>query len=419
MHRVFLFSICILTLGTAQVSGATRYVDDSVPSSGNGTSWATAFKAIQEGIDAASGGDTVIVAEGMYFENIEFKGKNIVLTSTDPIDTNVVANTIIDGNDAGSVVAFDGTENESCVLSGFTIRNGNAEWGGGISGGTDPAATYATIQNNTITGNTAENGGGLALCDGTIQNNTITGNWGNYGGGLNFCWGTIQNNTIAGNSAGSEGGGLDWCIGTIQNNTIVGNSAQYSGGGLVWCGATSIQNCIVGGNTALDGPQIRYSTPPTYSCIEGWTQHGEGNIALDPQFVDSDGPDNDPATYEDNNYRLSAGSPCIDSGKNQGWMADAVDLDGNPRIINGTVDMGAYEYGSSSSFRITQLLMTGGIQLTWTSRPGDQYVIWSCTDLTSGAWTQEQTVSSAGDSTSWTDASPSGSLTFYRVQIWK
>jgi hypothetical protein len=417
MRKTLLLSIWITILTMGQAWGATRYVDDSVTSSGAGTSWATAFKTIQEGIDASSDGDTVIVAEGTYFENIEFKGKNIVLTSTEPNDPGVVQKTIIDGNDAGSAVAFDGTENETCVLSGFTIRNGNAEWGGGISGGTDPAATYATIQNNTITANSAEHGGGLALCDGTIQNNTITGNWGNYGGGLNFCWGTIQNNTIAGNSAGAEGGGLDWCVGTIQNNTIVGNSAQYSGGGLAWCGATSIQNCIVRGNTALDGPQLRYSSPPTYSCIEGWTQHGEGNMALDPKFVDPDGPDNDPGTLEDNDYRLSAGSPCIDAGKNENWMADAVDLDGNPRIVNGTVDMGAYEYGSSSPFRITQLLMTGGFQLTWASRPGDQYVVWSCTDLASGAWTQGQTVPSAGDSTSWTDASPSGARKFYRVEL--
>ncbi len=423
MRAVLCFSICITILTIAQAAATTWYVEDSVASSGAGTSWGTAFKTIQEGIDAASEGDTVTVAEGTYIENIQFNGKDIVLTSTDPLDTNVVANTIIDGNQAGSVVTFNGTEGETCVLSGFTIRNGNAEWGGGISGGTDPTATYATIQNNTITANWAEHGGGLYLCDGTIQNNTITGNSAigaeNSGGGaLLFCWGTIQNNTIAGNSAGAEGGGLNWCVGTIQNNTIVANSAHYYGGGLAWCGATRFQNCIVWGNTALNGPQLQSTSPPTYCCIEDWTLHGEGNMALDPQFVDPDGPDNDPATHGDNNYRLSASSPCINAGKNQNWMADAADLDGNPRIINGTVDMGAYEYGSSP-FMITAVLFqsTGGFKLSWTSRPGDQYVIWSCSNLTSGAWTQGQTVPSAGDPTSWTDASPSGSRKFYKVQL--
>jgi hypothetical protein len=68
-------------------------------------------------------------------------------------------------------------------------------------------------------------------------------------------------------------------------------------------------------------------------------------------------------------------------------------------------------FESGRSFRISQVLVetTGGLQLTWTSSPGVAYVIWSCTDLSSGVWTQEQTVSSAGDSTSWTDPSPGGS----------
>jgi len=159
---------------------------------------------------------------------------------------------------------------------------------------------------------------------------------------------------------------------------------------------------------------------PTYSCIQDWSGGGEGNTALDPQFVDPDGPDNDPQTFAGNNYRLSGISPCIDAGKNENWMLTATDLDGNPRILHGglslTVDMGAYEY--AFRFRISGVVRetTGGFQLTWTSRPGDEYAIWSCTDLTSGTWTQEQTVPSAGDSTSWIDPSPGGSRKFYRVE---
>jgi hypothetical protein len=142
---------------------------------------------------------------------------------------------------------------------------------------------------------------------------------------------------------------------------------------------------------------------------------------LGPRFVDRDGPDNDPQTFADNDYRLSASSPCIDAGENEDWMWTATDLDGNPRVFYGglslTVDMGAYEY-ASWPFGISQVLMAGAraFQLTWTSRPGDGYAVWSCTDLTSGVWTQEATVPSAGDSTSWTDPSPSGSRNFYRVE---
>lgn len=107
---------------------ATWYVDASVVSSGDGTSWDTAFKTIQEGIDAASHGDEVIAAPGTYSGNVRFKAKNITLTSTDPLDPNVVGRTTIRGG--GPVVAFYGTEDQSCTLSGFTITGGAAGiWG--------------------------------------------------------------------------------------------------------------------------------------------------------------------------------------------------------------------------------------------------------------------------------------------------
>jgi hypothetical protein len=98
----------------------------------------------------------------------------------------------------------------------------------------------------------------------------------------------------------------------------------------------------------------------SYSDIEGGLT-GTGNIDADPAFVDPDGADNDPNTWEDNDYRLGAGSPCIDAGDNTASRAGVTtDLDGNPRFVddpntdpdtgNGTppiVDMGAYEYQPS------------------------------------------------------------------------
>jgi hypothetical protein len=344
-----------------------------------------------------------------------------------------VENNVITGNateDYGGGLAY-------ChgIVRGNTITGNSAMCGGGLY------ECNGTIENNTITENEDEGlyscngiirnntisrnvaffeGGGLYECNGTVEDNTITGNSASRGAGLCGCKGIVQSNLIAWNSADELGGGLYNCDGIVENNTIIGNSAAGDGGGLSEC--WRILNCIVWGNTSQSGAaQVDSWTEPKYSCIQNWTGGGEGNIADDPQFVDPDGPDDDAETYEDNDYRLSARSPCIDAGVNEDWMWTATDLDGNPRVFRGglslTVDMGAYEY-ASWSFRISEVLVetTGGLRLTWTSRPGDEYVVWSCTDLTSGAWTQEATVPSAGDSTSWTDPSPSGSQKFYKVQ---
>lgn len=460
-------------------SANTWYVSASVQQSGDGTSWETAFQKIQQGIDAASADDTVIVAQGTYIENVQFKGKNIVLTSADPLDPDVIANTIVDGGKAGPVVTFSGSERATCALSGFTIRNGSSPNGGGIRGmwqtGTHTRATIRNnvisgnfapeagasgggifccdgiIENNVIEGNSAEDniGAGLFDCDGTIRNNIITRNstrWGrgggldmdngtienniiienssslNWGGGLFLCNGTIQNNLIAANSGGQWGGGLSDCDGTIRNNTIVGNSAGTWGGGLDQCDGT-ILNCIIWGNVSPTGGQLTQSSTPSYSCIQGWAgDPKKRNIADDPKFVDADGPDNNPATYPDNDYRLRADSPCIDKGANQDWMQTAVDLDSRPCISRGkdswTVDMGAYEYGADA-FRITQLAVgeAGRVDLIWNSRPGDTYAVWSRFDLLTATWVEEATIPSGGDLTVWIDPNTGFTRKFYRIGI--
>jgi pectin methylesterase-like acyl-CoA thioesterase len=90
------------------------------------------YTTIQEAIDASAHGNEILVLPGRYIENINMKGKNIILRSTDPTSNSVINLTIIDGNFAGTVVTFEGTENESCVLKGFSIKRGRTTYGAGI-----------------------------------------------------------------------------------------------------------------------------------------------------------------------------------------------------------------------------------------------------------------------------------------------
>jgi len=544
------FVVVTMLVATLQaVSGETWYVDRTASASGDGTSWATAFKTIQKGIDAASDGDTVIVGEGTYKEAVEFKGANIVLTSTDPADASVVGATIIDGEHTRTAVRFSGAEIETCILTGFTIRNGFSDI---LCGGINGWNSRATIENNVITGNVGKYGGGVYACLGTVQNNFVIDNSATSGGGLWGCSGTVRHNTISGNSADTggglagcmgvieynsisansartgenqKGGGLYECHGTIQNNFIMANSAatggglylcsgaiRYNiisgnsagsgaglyicdgtiegdvitensassrGGGLQGCGGEIlncliagnsapsnggyggglggcnaaiinctitgnlgrvggglyncdgvIQNCIIWGNTAtVNGQQLFYSSTPTFSCIQDWTGSGGGNTSGNPLFKDPDGPDNDPDTYVDNDYRLRlpslTASPCIDKGKNEAWMWNALDLDGNNRIYQGTstptVDMGAYEHGSYP-FRIAKLIKQFGlmVQLTWNSAPADSYVVWSTPSLPppgAWTWTREATVRSDGETASWTDPDTTALRKFYMIEL--
>lgn len=434
-----------------------RYASDPTlpaPAIANNISKDAWYFTIQQALTESHRGDEIVVLPGTHEENLSFGGKDIVLRSTCPGDPDVVANTIIDGRGKGPVVSFSGTETASCVVSGFTIQNGWDGHGAGIDGGTHLISTHATIENNRIWSNTAEgSGGGLYCCDGLIRNNTIldnqalttagpagaglydcdgiiennriSGNWGSFdsvpwknslGGGLWGCDGVIRNNVISGNSA-KRGGGLHGCLGKITNNVIYANTAFEAGGGLRDCEG-EIVNCIIWANTAdveVHQGQLSYSSSPSYSCIQDWTGGGMGSTNSDPRFVNAAMGD----------YRLLPESPCIDAGLNDAWMRDATDLDGKPRVLLGnfsmTVDMGAYEFGSFA-FKVVGFTREndGKAGLSWSSRPGDTYTIWSCSDLAADIWTEEATVPSEGQTTTWTDTNVTPSRQkFYRIQIYQ
>ena len=81
------------------------------------------YAAIQPAVDDALNDETIQVSEGTYYEHIQITDKHITLTSTNPDDPEVVGNTIIDGNDTGTVVTLNSGASAS-IVAGFTIRNG-------------------------------------------------------------------------------------------------------------------------------------------------------------------------------------------------------------------------------------------------------------------------------------------------------
>lgn len=230
------------------------------------------FATIQQGINAAANGDTVLVAPGTYVENINFLGKAITVKSESGPEV-----TIIDGNRLGSVVTFMSGEAFSSVLQGFTIQNGLATQGGGIT----VQNSSPTITNNIITRNDGCDGLGIGTSFGSpiISGNQITNNHrrscsGGFGGAGIIILGNssaqILNNIISNNSISSgDGGGISlFSAGTptIQGNIISGNSASglspcAQGGGIVIAqfgnalsaNALIVQNLIVNNSAGCGG----------------------------------------------------------------------------------------------------------------------------------------------------------------------
>jgi len=189
-----------------------------------------------------------------------------------------------------------------------------------------------------------------------------------YGGGMDGfagCNPKLTNCVFSDNSSGDEGGGISndmYCDPELINCTFHKNESATYGGGIFnyfYCDPV-ISNCIFWDNADSEGQgeesQIRWGTPViNYSCVEGWTGElgGDGNIGDDPLFVnaaDPTGPDGKFGTADDGlalKYYISPTSisPCIDAGDpNYPYDPNETDLDGNPRVINGRIDMGAYEY---------------------------------------------------------------------------
>ena len=198
---------------------------------------------IQAGIDASANGDTVLVQPWTYFENINYNGHNITVASLffTTQDTSYISQTVIDGNQEGSVVTFESEEDSTAFLCGFTITNGeggqsfNDELGGGITckNFSDPI-----IMDSYLTNNYSYYGGGMHSDESNPQflNVIISNNTAINGGGI-YCDNSgpsLENVIIAENSASYRGGGI-YCDNSslnLENVTLKNNVSEDKGGGI-------------------------------------------------------------------------------------------------------------------------------------------------------------------------------------------
>ncbi len=339
--------------------------------------WATAATNIQSAVDAvAVPGALVLVNDGVYATG----GRAVSgsMTNRVVVDKQITVRSV--NGPAFTTIAGPPSKNcgalrcvyltNGAMLSGFTLTGGNTLNQGNnyleqSGGGLWCESTAAVVSNCVIAGNAAAFVGG-GVHGGTLSHCTLEANSSAYHGGgafesaLNHC--TLRGNSSAngGGAAGStlnqcmlvsnaasSGGGAyqsglinclltsnsaDWggaVFASVLNNcTLVDNQARSSGGGAYWGALT---NCIVYFNVAPEAANC-FASARSYCCTTPQPSDGVSNLAFDPRFVD-------PAN---GNWRLQSNSPCLNVGYNPA-APDQPDLDGRPRLVGGTVDLGAYE----------------------------------------------------------------------------
>jgi Right handed beta helix region/Secretion system C-terminal sorting domain len=338
----------------------------------------TEFESIQLAVNIALDGDTVLVSDGVYFENVQLRGHNIVLASEFLIDRDLdhIVNTIIDGSqpvyaDTASCILIISGEDSTTFVSGFTLRGGTGtplwdpptshfyrEGGGILIENSSPTIEFNLIYDNEAideSGDMASAGGGgirLGFGSPVIKNNVIIGNRGLYGGGVvvNYADPIIKNNIIADNSGGQDFGGAGlWMYGpghevVVENNTIVGNtnsSGSVGGGVRIWSIGATLRNNIVWANYAPSSPQISGNDNIEYCLVQDGIT-GTEIIEDYPEFVSGTG------------LLLGVDSPAVDSGNPDIAFNDIEDSENPglsllPSMGNLRSDIGAYG-GSGASF---------------------------------------------------------------------
>ena len=259
--------------------------------------------------------------------------------------------TIIDGGGNGTVVSILGCEQKQCSLQGFTLQNGSGE----LATAVYILTSSPTVTGNIVDGNTIGTQGAVSVDDSSpvIEKNLFRNCscMDNFASGVvnfgNTSSPIVTNNLFFNNPCRAIS--VSTTSGTspqVANNTIVGNRSRIGLDGAALAALHLYKKNIIVGNNI--GFEIQSGTLPSDSIWKNNLVYGNstnysggpdltginGNISADPLFFDE----------MNNNFHLCAWSPAIGAGDASSLSLPATDFDGNPRVVDGRLDIGVYEF---------------------------------------------------------------------------
>jgi hypothetical protein len=351
------------------LAGATTYTVTTANDSGSGScapdnSCTTLRAAV---VAATSGSDTVTFASTLSGDTIVLSNGHIVISHSLTIQGPGANLLTVSGGAATSKggIFYIGGGSYSLTISGITLANGNATYGGAlaVSGFQD----NVTLDHVALMNNHANMGGGGFYTGRNtviVTHSTISGNSaGSFGGGFDSNYGTVSliDSTVTGNSAGPPNGGSGGGIYsrgalTVNNSTISGNTSIIGSGFELNAYSGTVTNSIVSGNSNQQFQSTGQGRTPTltisYSLINGSYFVGDGTTLSTSHLITGQDPKLGPLANNGGptqTLALLPGSPAIDAGDNstcettdQRGVARPYDGDKNGSAI---CDMGAFEVG--------------------------------------------------------------------------